>query len=163
MLEAILRVGIGEMKVAAPPSRISAVGIGSCVAVALRDRETGVGGMAHIMLPWMPKRPRSGANLLKYADFAIDRMVEEILRDGGRKRGLGAKIIGGAHMFEGTSSVFPMDIGGRNIEAVKRKLDQLGIPIIAEDTGGNWGRSVELRLADGLVCVRSVKNGELSI
>ena len=73
----VISVRIGEMKIAGPPAVLAAVGIGSCVVVAVRDRRAGTGGMAHIMLPWLPKKPREGTNRYKYTDYAIERMVEE--------------------------------------------------------------------------------------
>lgn len=159
----VIRVGMGEMKVARPPALLTAVGIGSCVAVIIRDNESGTGGMAHVMLPWLPQNPREGTNLLKYANYAIDKMVEQIVETGGSLGKLSAKIVGGSHMFETTKGSFPMDIGGRNLEAVRRKLIQMDIEILAEDSGGNHGRSVELSLEDGSVMVRSVRKGERAL
>ncbi len=155
--EQVISVGMGEMKVARPPATMIALGIGSCVVVILLDGSCGAAGMAHIMLPWLPKKVREGINLCKYADHAIDRMTEKILETGGSRRNLAAKLVGGAHMFELNKSAFPMDIGARNLEAVRRKLRQLDIPLLAEDVGGNQGRSVELCLEDGSVRVWSVR------
>jgi chemotaxis protein CheD len=152
----VISVRIGEMKVAEAPAVLVAVGIGSCVAVTLRDRDRGTGGMAHVMLPWLPRRPREGTNRLKYADFAIEGMVEEILGRGGATGRLAAKLVGGAHMFRMSRNAV-LDIGARNLEACRRKLRQLEIPILAEDVGGSWGRSIELSLTDGSVLVRSIR------
>ncbi len=152
-----VRVSIGEMKVASPPARLAALGIGSCVAVMIRDRRNGSGGMAHVMLPWLPKKCREGANLFKYADYAIEKMVLEITILGGSIGDLEAKLVGGARMFEGGKGGLSMDIGQRNLEAVRRKLRLMRIPILGEDTGGGYGRSVELALDDGAVIVRSIR------
>jgi chemotaxis protein CheD len=157
--EEVVMVRIGEMKVGRPPSKLTAVGLGSCVAIFIRDTGTGIGGMAHAMLPWLPKEPRSGANLMKYADFAIEKMVGEILDAGGGVGGLEAKIAGGAHMFEGSQGEFPIDVGERNLEAARKKLIQMEIPLISEDAGGRYGRSVVAHLEDGRVRVRSLKKG----
>lgn len=158
-LDSVVRVGMGEMKVARPPMILSAVGIGSCVAVIIRDNMSGTGGMAHVMLPWIPSKPREGANLFKYANYAIECMVDLILKNGGSTGNLGAKIVGGSHMFDTSRGTGPLDIGARNLHAVKKKLDQLKIKIIAEDIGGSHGRSVETSLDSGEVIVRSVRKG----
>jgi chemotaxis protein CheD len=155
----VINVGMGEMKVARPPARLSAVGIGSCVAVILWDSATGAGGMAHVMLPHQPKRVREGANRFKYADYAITSMVEGIVKAGGNPEGLVAKLVGGAHMFEASETVVPLDIGSRNLDAVRQVLVRMEIPVLAEDSGGNHGRSVELSLADGTVRSRSIRKG----
>jgi chemotaxis protein CheD len=156
--ELTVNVGIGEMKVTRPPGTMTALGIGSCVVVVVRDKLCGAAGMAHIMLPWVPKRVREGANLFKYADYALDRMVERILESGGSRRHLVSKLVGGAHMFDLNRSTFPLNIGMRNLDAVRRKLQQLDIPLLAEEAGGSQGRSLELRLEDGSVRVWSVRH-----
>jgi len=161
--EEVITVRIGEMKVGSSPSKLTAVGLGSCVAIFIRDSRKGVGGMAHAMLPWLPKEPRSGANLMKYADFAIEKMVGEILDAGGAVENLEAKIAGGAHMFEGSQGEFSMDVGERNLEAARKKLSQMEIPLVSEDAGGRYGRSVVAQLEDGRVRVRSLKKGSLYI
>jgi chemotaxis protein CheD len=158
-LEDAISVGMGDLRVAQPPSRLAAMGIGSCVAVMVRDRKNGTGGMAHIMLPSMPQRLREGTNRCKYADYAIVRMVELILEAGGGRDYLEAKLVGGGHMFESSETVVPLDIGSRNVEAVRKTLADLRIPIVGEDTGGNYGRSVEMRLEDGSVQARSLRRG----
>jgi chemotaxis protein CheD len=154
--EAVFTVGIGEMKVGRAPHRLLAVGLGSCVAVAMVDRDRRCGGMAHVMLPFLPKRVREGANLLKYADHALIQMVTAILGVGGRKENLVAKMCGGANMFGAPRGDLFLDVGSRNVEAVRRKLAELAIPLVAEETGGHQGRSVELSLETGQVKVRSL-------
>lgn len=154
----LINVGMGEMKVARPPSILTALGVGSCVVVMVRDGKSGAAGMAHIMLPWIPKKVREGANLYKYADYALDRMVERLLEIGVSRGDLTAKLAGGAHMFEHQRSAFPLNVGVRNLEAVRRKLRQLDIPLLAEETGGSQGRSLEMRLDDGSVRVWTIRS-----
>jgi chemotaxis protein CheD len=161
--EPSITVTMGDMRVARPPAVLRAIGIGSCVAVVIRDVRSGAGGMAHIMLPFLPKRVREGTNLLKYADQAIERMVEALRENGGEEAELEARIVGGAHMFGGKTGANPLDIGRRNLEAVRKKLRQLAIPIVAEDTGGAYGRSVQLSLGDGRLRVSSVRQGSRTL
>ena len=147
-------VGIGEYRVARPPAVLVSLGLGSCVGVALYDPERKVGGLAHIMLP-----SSNGAggitNPGKYADEAIRRMLEEMLRLGASRSRIVAKIAGGATMFKNCQN----SIGERNVESVREVLRREGIRIVAEDTGKNYGRSIEFDVETGLLQVRSFKYG----
>ncbi len=92
---------------------------------------------------------------MKYADTAIQALVSAMERAGASRARMTAKIAGGAKMFacEGVS------VGERNIAAVKYELVRLRIKLIAEDTGLNYGSTVELHPEDGSVMVKSVLHG----
>ncbi|MCD6550715.1 chemoreceptor glutamine deamidase/glutamate methylesterase CheD [Thermotoga sp.] len=146
-------IGIGEFTVMKNPSVIVTLGLGSCVAVCMRDPTAGVGGMAHVMLPDSGgKTDKPG----KYADTAIETLVKELEKLGAKRSRLEAKIAGGASMFESKG----MNIGQRNVEAVKKHLKEHGVKLVAEDTGGNRARSVEYNIATGKLLVRKVGGGE---
>ncbi|AJG39879.1 chemotaxis protein CheD [Thermotoga sp. RQ7] len=146
-------IGIGEYAVMKNPGVIVTLGLGSCVAVCMRDPVAGVGGMAHVMLPDSGgKTDKPG----KYADTAIETLVKELEALGAKRERMEAKIAGGASMFESKG----MNIGQRNVEAVKRHLKEHGIKLVAEDTGGNRARSVEYNIATGKLLVRKVGGGE---
>ena len=146
-------IGIGEFTVMKNPSVIVTLGLGSCVAVCMRDPTAGVGGMAHVMLPDSGgKTDKPG----KYADTAIETLVKELEKLGAKRSRLEAKIAGGASMFESKG----MNIGQRNVEAVKKHLKEYGVKLVAEDTGGNRARSVEYNIATGKLLVRKVGGGE---
>ncbi len=155
MAEKII-IGIGELAVAKNPAVIVTLGLGSCVGVCLRDPKKKIGGLVHVMLPKSPGGEVSKPG--KYADTGIKKLVEEIEKIGGNLKNLEAKIAGGAAMFGSKSTT--MDIGQRNVEAVKENLDLLGIKLLAEDTGGSRARSIEYNIGTGKLMVRKVGAGE---
>ncbi len=153
-------VGIGEMKITDSPHLIRAVGIGSCVAVALYDRDARIGGLAHIMLP-CAEESRDTANPARFADTAIDMMLDGMMRRGAQIQNTRAKMFGGANMFpEIISSNSNMDVGKKNILAVRQKLKKQGIEIVAEEVGGHIGRTVLFDSKNGSVLVRTAQLSE---
>ncbi len=153
-------VGMGEIMVAESPNLLRAVGIGSCVAVALYDRDTAIGGLAHIVLPCV-EEASDKFNPARFSDVAIGMMIDEIKGRGARIQNVRAKIVGGANMFpEILSSDSTMDIGKRNISAVREELKKHNIEIIAEEVGDDIGRTVLFDTRDGSVVVKTAHNGE---
>jgi len=150
-----LIVGIADLIVVHNPAVLTTIGLGSCVAISFRDPVTRYGGLAHILLPSI-KEAKNKDNPLKFADSAIEKAVEMMLAKGCAKSRIESKIAGGASMFSFGES---MNVGARNIEAVKRKLGEMGIPILANDTGGNYGRTVIFDIASGVMVVKSAFHG----
>jgi chemotaxis protein CheD len=95
-------------------------------------------------------------NKAKFADTGIDALINSMLAIGADRRALIAKIAGGAQMFAFGNNNEMMRIGDRNVEATKLKLSQLGISIIAEDTGSNYGRTIEFYPETGILLIKSV-------
>jgi len=167
----IVNVGVAEYYVTHNPHVLASFGLGSCVGVALYDDKKRVGGLAHIMLPDSRSMTRKGSPG-KYADTAIRAMVEEMERLGSLRRDIKAKVAGGACMFTIPGAVNPrnipgpclgMQIGDRNIEAAKRALRELKIPVVAEDTGGSYGRTMRFNISDGSVTINSIKHGVMDL
>ena len=131
------------------------MGLGSCVGVALYDKNTKTAGLVHVMLPDSTK-VRQNQNRAKFADTGIDYLIELLEKEGAKKSSLTAKIAGGAQMFAFSSSNDMLRVGERNVEAVKDKLKKLGIRILAEDTGLNYGRTVEFYPETGDFIIKSV-------
>lgn len=163
----IVNVGVAEYFVTHNPHTLASYGLGSCVGVALYDDKHNIGGLAHIMLPDSKSMAKKG-NPGKFADTSIKAMVEEMERLGSRRRDIKAKIAGGACMFTIPGATNPrnvpgpclgMQIGERNIEAAKAALKELKIDIVAEDTGGNYGRTMRFNILDGKVIISSIKHG----
>jgi chemotaxis protein CheD len=151
-----LVVDVADFAVAAGDSTLVTVGLGSCVALALHDPVTGIAGLAHILLPSIGAGPPS-VRPAKYADTAVPLLVEEMRRHGARKK-LIAKMAGGARMF---AALLPsgINMGERNVEATRAALARLRIPIVGEDVGGEYGRSVRFVAATGLMTIRSLVGG----
>ncbi|MRS12887.1 MAG: chemotaxis protein CheD [Actinobacteria bacterium] len=148
-------VSTGELAVAEHPRVLVTPALGSCVGVTLWDAFGRRGGMAHVMLP-SPADTRIEGLASRFASVAIPALADEITQ-GSNLRRLVAKIAGGSIMF-GTENGAP-SIGSRNVIEVKRQLALLGIPLVAEDTGGAYARTMELHLDTGLVVVRSYRYG----
>ena len=131
------------------------LGLGSCIGIALYDPVTKIGGLAHIMLPDSTKM-RNNSNIAKFADTGIEELLKRVIKEGASKTRLVAKIAGGAKMFEVSGLSDIGNVGLRNAEASKAKLKELGIRLVAEDTGLNYGRTVELHCDTGEYYIKSV-------
>ncbi len=136
-----ITIGISDWKVCRPPDVLITYALGSCVGSCIFDSKAGVAGLSHIMLPDSSSLSGRDVNRMKFAD----------------PRRLQAKIAGGALMFAARSEQF--NIGERNVAAVKQALAKLKIPIIASDTGLNYGRTVYFYGADGKVVIKSTVKG----
>jgi len=153
----MIKVGMADLKACKLPDALTTLGLGSCVGVCLYDPVTKVSGMAHVMLPDSKQITREKSNPMKFADTGIDMLIKNMISLGADKKRLKAKIAGGAQMFafNATSSSIGR-IGDRNVEAVKAKLKELAIPIVAEDTGANYGRTIEFYSEDARLRIRAV-------
>lgn len=144
-------VGISDQKIATPPDMLVSYALGSCVGICLYDNLTQISGLAHILLPYSTICTGE-CDLNKYADTAIKKLVLDMEKQGCKKYRLTAKIAGGANMFITAEK----SIGEKNVESVKNQLNLLNINIIAEDTGGNYGRTLFFNPADGSLLIKSI-------
>jgi chemotaxis protein CheD len=151
----IVVVGIGACAVARSPVKLKTFGLGSCVGIVLYDRRERIGGLVHTMLPTIDNA-RIKDNSLKYTDSGIEYLVNEIIKKGSSIKRLEAKLVGGAKMFENWN----MNIGERNIKSARNTLRRLQIPIVAEDTGKNYGRTVTLDTSTGDLLIRTILRGD---
>ena len=99
---------------------------------------------------------KNNSNVAKFADTGIEELIKKMTEAGASKTRMVAKIAGGARMFEVSGLSDVGNIGAKNAEASKKKLKELGIRLIAEDTGLNYGRTVELNCANGDFLIKSV-------
>ena len=148
----VIKVGMADLNVCKAPDVITTLGLGSCIGLVLYDPVTKVGGMVHYMLPDSTK-VRNNSNIAKFGDTGIR---ERVVAAGASKPRLIAKIAGGARMFEVSGLSDVGNIGARNAEAAKAILKELGIRLVAEDTGLNYGRTVELHCDTGEFYIKSV-------
>ncbi|MCD4813108.1 chemotaxis protein CheD [bacterium] len=159
-----IKVGMASWKIARDKDSLITFGLGSCVGLGLWDPQTKIAAMAHIMLP-DSKQPRfkQELNPAKFADTAVMVMLERFPQLGVPVARLQAKVVGGANMFvfgNKNSNTDSLNIGQRNIIAVKEKLKEAGIFLASEDTGGTSGRSVEYFSETGMMRVRTALAGE---
>ncbi|MHC1575753.1 MAG: chemotaxis protein CheD [Methanosarcinaceae archaeon] len=154
-------VGMADCAVTVPPKKLTTLGLGSCIGIALYDPHVKVAGMVHIMLPSI-KQARSQENLAKFADTGIPHLVGQMEELGAVKRRIEAKIAGGASMFSFNKNS-NLNIGERNIIATKSMLVEMNIPLIAEDVGKNYGRTIVLDGENGVLFVKSALKGNIEI
>ena len=151
----LIKVGMADLKVGRAPDTLTTLGLGSCIGLTLYDPVSKIGGLVHYMLPDSTKL-KNNTNIAKFGDTGIRELLKQVLASGSNQRRLVAKIAGGACMFEmsGLSSVG--NVGARNAEAAKEILKELKIPLVAEDTGLNYGRTVELKCETGEYVIKAV-------
>ncbi|HCP14534.1 MAG TPA: chemotaxis protein CheD [Peptococcaceae bacterium] len=152
-------VGISDLKVVRAPDVLVTYALGSCVGICLYDPMNRIGGMAHIMLPSSQETGMKGDGY-KFADTGIALLVKKMEQTGARSPLMSAKIAGGAQMFASITNSTIANIGQRNVSAVKNILAQMKIPIVAEDTGSNYGRTLYFYAEDGRMKIKSAQRGE---
>ena len=158
----IIKVGMADLNICVSPDGITTLGLGSCVGIALRDPVTKIGGLAHIMLP-DSKEIKNNSNIPKFADTGIDELVKQVVAKGASRSRLVAKIAGGAQMFAFNSGNATMRVGERNVAATLKKLKELNIPVLAQDTGDSYGRTVIFYPESGDFVIRAVGKPEKKI
>lgn len=151
----MIKVGMADLNVCTPPDAITTLGLGSCVGVVLFDPGKKISGMVHVMLPDSTKI-KNNENLAKFADTGIDELIRRMTAMGANRNALIAKIAGGAQMFAFNSNNDMLRVGERNVEATTNKLASLKIPIVAQDTGLNYGRTIEFYPESGELIIKSV-------
>lgn len=156
----LIPLGLGDLAASRDPSEVLVCyGLGSCVGVALVDPVAGAAGMAHVVLP-SSELARGEVESGRFADTAVPALVEALTALGAARYRLVAKIAGGSRVLRAIPTGSTLDIGTRNVQAVRQVLEELRIPLAAEDTGGNHGRTVQLFVASGQLRVSTVGRGE---
>ncbi|SFU75469.1 chemotaxis protein CheD [Alicyclobacillus macrosporangiidus] len=159
-VEDVVRVGIAEAAVVRCGQRLRTAGLGSCVGVVLYDDVAGVAGMAHVMLPAPPNaRPFNAA---KYGSTAVPWLLERLCEMGAEPRRVRAKLAGGAQMFAPSRGDL-LRVGPRNVEAVLAALQACGIRVVAQDTGGQVGRTIEFDVCTARLSIRTARGASYEI
>ncbi len=154
----LIKVGMADLNVCKSPDVLTTLGLGSCIGICLYDSRRKIAGMAHIMLP-SSKAVKNNSNKAKFADTAVDLLISEMKQMGASVNALECKLAGGAQMFAFSSGNDTMQIGKKNLMAVREKIEALGIKIKADDTGGNFGRTIELRADTGVLVIKTIGHG----
>lgn len=172
---ATVAVEMGETWVTrASADRLVAHGLGACVGLCLYDAVARLAAMVHIVLPETIPLRSFGASAQKFtplpgkcADTAVRHAIEQIVQQGARADRLRAAIAGGAQIFShasgshhGAATLSRLEIGPRNVEAVRAALEEARIPLVAEDVGGNYGRTVTFWVGSGEIFVRRIGSEE---
>lgn len=151
-------VKVAEAKAAAAGDTLVTLGLGSCVAIVLYDGTAKVGGLAHVLLP-SPTLAKERSNPARFPETAVPYLVGELAALGAAPERLRARLVGGASMFASLSAPGVAQMGERNVQASRQALKAARIPLVAEDTGKDYGRSVYFDVAAGRVEIRSVQHG----
>lgn len=155
-MEEIILVGMADLNICRSPHSITTVALGSCVGIVLYDPLLKVAGLAHIMLPDSTQITRN-QNKAKFADTAIETLIESMEEKYDIKKSrLVSKIAGGAQMFSFRTQNDTLRVGERNVIATKKNLKAHDIPIIAEDVGENYGRTIVFYPETGELVIKAV-------
>lgn len=132
--------------------------LGSCIAVCIRDIKMGVGGMNHFMLPEQTENSsqdwtgKENGQATRYGNWAMEYLINEIYKAGGKKKNLEVKIFGGGSVLSGVTN-----IGLKNADFVREYIDREGLTIVADDTGDVFPRKVLYFSDTGSVKVRKLR------
>ncbi len=126
--------------------------LGSCVSACLRDSLAGVGGMNHFMLP-EGERAVGGSASARYGAFAMEVLINELLKRGARRSNIEAKVFGGGNVLRGMTV---SNVGARNAEFVLRYLADERIAVVAQDLGGSDARKLGYFAKSGRVLLRRI-------
>ena len=158
-MAAQIHVGMADLVVSKHPATLVTLGLGSCIGLVIYDQASKTAGLVHIMLPDSREAkdlPKPG----KFADTAVPLLLSELTKLGVNKSQLRAKMAGGAQMFSmpgRQDAIF--SVGARNAEATTKLLTQAGIKIVASDTGGNKGRTIEFSTETMKLIVKTLGSG----
>ncbi|EGV33596.1 CheD [Thiorhodococcus drewsii AZ1] len=130
--------------------------LGSCVGACIRDRISGIGGINHFMLP-DDKRDEDSrfGRSMRYGDYAMEILINQLLKLGARRAHLEAKVFGGGNVLPGFKNHV---VGERNARFVMDYLATEGVPVVAKDLLGNHPRKVYFFPATGRVLVKKLRS-----
>ena len=152
-------VKVADLQVVAGEGELVTLGLGSCVAICLHDPVAKVAGMAHVLLP-NKQLSRTTDNPAKFPQSAVPLLVERMKALGADHARLSARLVGGASMFGNLTPSGAVQMGERNVVASRQVVEEQGIVITGEATGGTMGRSVRLQATDGALFIRTLAHGE---
>lgn len=154
-METIVKVRMADYAICSVPQKITTIGLGSCVGIVVYDSGSKLCGMLHAMLP-DSTRIRNNSNRSKFVDTGMEDMLKQLEQAGGNRRRLVAKLAGGAKMFEFEDENENTSIGYQNVQAARKILEELRIPLVSEDTGENYGRTIVFDPATNELEIRAV-------
>lgn len=131
--------------------------LGSCISACIRDRVSGIGGMNHFMLPVSANsgswKASDNSASTRYGNYAMEHLINDILKNGGKRQNLEAKIFGGGRIIANMT-----DVGLRNISFARDYLETEGLKVASEDVGEEFPRLVVYFPATGKVRVKRLRS-----
>jgi len=146
----------GELYVTKSGELVSTV-LGSCISACIRDRKSGIGGMNHFMLPAKGEVHGDGMDVgaaARYGNWAMEYLINGIMKAGGERRNLEVKIFGGGQVLANMTA----QIGARNIQFVREYLASEQLPIVAEDVGDIYPRKVIYDPSSGVTKMKKLRS-----
>lgn len=136
-----------------PKDMVIVTVLGSCISACIRDPASGIGGVNHFMLPGKDGDDITSASA-RYGGYAMEILINQILKLGGRRDKLEAKLFGGAAALPGLAT---RSVGDMNAEFALHYLDAENIPVVAHDLQGFYPRKIYFFPTSGRVMVRVLK------
>ncbi|MFA6052542.1 MAG: chemoreceptor glutamine deamidase CheD [Methylobacter sp.] len=133
--------------------------LGSCVAACIRDKESGLGGMNHFMLPITSvEKLKQGneavvGNATRYGNFAMEHLINTILSNGGKRKNLEVKLFGGGRIIPTLT-----DVGIKNIDFVLEYVDTEGLALLSQDLGDIYPRKIIYFPKTGKVAMKKIQH-----
>ncbi|HQT84096.1 MAG: chemotaxis protein CheD [Acidiphilium sp. 37-64-53] len=141
VVERKINIVQGEQQVSNDPGVVLTTILGSCIAACMWDRDAGIGGMNHFLLPGDrndPGQPTRGNDAMRYGAYSMELLINGLLRHGAQRRRLQAKLFGGSCMMAGLT-----DVGQLNAAFAERFLQAEGIAVVGGSLRGNQGRRIQ--------------------
>lgn len=158
----IVTIHPGEFFVSKDDIYIATV-LGSCISVALYDMVEGFGGMNHFMLPRTNKESfLSTADEGRFGNYAMELLINAMLQNGSAKENLRAKVFGGGNVLENTQNQLNT-VGANNINFAITYLRTENIPVLINDTGGNYPRKIFFNPLTSKVFLKRIQRGGNSV
>jgi chemotaxis protein CheD len=150
----VIQLTLGDTYVTSNPEEVLTTILGSCIATCIRDPLAGVGGMNHFLLP----DGAAGDRQRCYGVNAMELLINDILKRGGERSRLEAKLFGGANVVAALT-----DVGSRNAAFARQFLSDEGIPVVGGDVGGALARRIQYIPASGRARQVVVRGAQLSL
>lgn len=141
-----------EIIIAQGSAIITSLALGSSLGICLYDANKQIGGYVHSILP---EENAQGRQDLKYVNHAVLKLYEAMLDAGSEAIHLQAKLIGGAKLFHLPEELYGYDVGKANVKSACHVLQQLGVPVVKDDVGNVYGRTIHFHVEDGLVYIET--------
>jgi chemotaxis protein CheD len=151
-------VRVADLGVGRAADTLVTVGLGSCVAIVLHDAKAKVGGLAHVLLP-SPALARDDGKPARFPQSAVPALLQLMTAQGADTRRITARLAGGASMFAALAPPGTIQMGERNLLAARAALTSNGVALVGEAVGGDFGRTVRFRVADGQLMISTVAHG----
>jgi chemotaxis protein CheD len=152
-------VRVADLNIATGQQVLVTYGLGSCVAILLFEPQHRIAAMAHIMLPSL-SLARRGDRPGKTPHTAVPALIEAMVDLGAERKKINSRLVGGASLFASLTPPGSIQMGERNVVSCREVLNREGIPLVAEQVGGESGRSVWLYASDGRAIIRSASQSE---